>query len=278
MARSAWRRAEGDGHLQDTIESVDEVLFEVRDHHVGIIRLNRPSRRNAVNGAVARAIDALVRETEADDAIRAVILASSSPDFFCAGADLKEISEGRKDELATERGGFAGLIDAPRQKPWIAAVNGAVLAGGFELCLACDMIVASPGARFGLPEVKRGLFAAAGGVHRLVRVLPRNIAVELIATGDPIGAERAYDLGLINRLAPADGVLEEAVRLAKAIAENAPLSVRESLAIARIADESSDARLRDLSSVASDLVFASADAAEGPKAFLEKRAPVWIGR
>ena len=140
------------------------------------------------------------------------------------------------------------------------------------------MIVASPDARFGLPEVKRGLFAGAGGVHRLARAIPRNIALELIATGEPIGADRAFALGLVNRLAALGTVKDEALGLALAISANAPLSVRESLGVARLSAERSDAELRALSRMASDRVLASADAREGPTAFLEKRAPNWTGR
>jgi enoyl-CoA hydratase/carnithine racemase len=140
------------------------------------------------------------------------------------------------------------------------------------------MIVASTDARFGLPEVKRGLFAAAGGVHRLVRAIPRNIALELVATGDALDAERAYGLGLVNRIAAKEEVLAVAQKLAAEIAANAPLSVRESLAVARLAQEKTDAELRTLSGEKSRIVFASEDAKEGPRAFLEKRAPNWTGR
>lgn len=255
-----------------------EVLFELVEGNIAVVRLNRPERRNAVNGDVTRALSWLVARTESDPAIAAVVLTSSTNGFFCAGADLSAIADGRKDELSTVDGGFAGFVHAARRKPWIAAVDGPVLAGGFELCLACDMVVATRTARFGLPEVKRGLFAAAGGVNRTARVLPRNIALELVATGDPLDADRAFGLGLVNRLAEAGGLLAEALVLARAIAANAPLSVRESLAIARVADEISDAEARRLSDIATDLVFSSEDAAEGPRAFLEKRTPNWIGR
>jgi enoyl-CoA hydratase len=255
-----------------------EVLFQVVDDHVAIITLNRPDKRNAVNVDVTRAIADLVELIEADDRIRVVILTSCSDQFFCAGADLQIVSEGRRGELVTPEGGFAGLVDVKRVTPWIAAVSGPVLAGGFELALACDMIVAADTTRFGLPEVKRGLFAAGGGAHRLARVLPRNIAIELVVTGDTIDAARAYSLGLVNYLVPVGQALDQALVLARAIAANGPLSISESVAIARLAGERSDAELRALSETISERIFASEDAMEGSRAFLEKRPAVWKGR
>lgn len=255
-----------------------ELLVELRDDHIAVVTLNRPEVRNAINGALAVAFDGVVKATEADDRVRVVILASSNDRVFCAGADLSEIAKGRAATLSTPDGGFAGFADARRTKPWIAAVQGMALAGGCELALACDMIVASDNAKFGLPEVKRGLFAGAGGVHRLPRAIPRNVALELIATGDPMDAERAYALGLVNRIAPLAEVPATAIALALAIAVNAPISVRESLAVARLSAERSDAELRTLSFAASDRVFTSEDAKEGPLAFLEKRPPRWRGR
>jgi enoyl-CoA hydratase len=198
-------------------------------------------------------------------------------DVFCAGADLTEVAAGRGKTLNTPDGGFAGFVHSKRRKPWIAAVAGAVLAGGCELSLACDMIVAGETSRFGLPEVKRGIFAGAGGVHRLPRALPRAVALEMIATGDPIDAARAYALGMINRLAPAEGVLEAAKSLARAIAVNAPISVVESLAIAREAQQATDEAMRARCAEVGARVLASADAKEGPRAFVEKREPVWKG-
>ncbi|MDB5425404.1 MAG: enoyl-CoA hydratase [Phenylobacterium sp.] len=255
-----------------------EVLYEVVDDHIAVITLNRPEVRNAVNPELAAAVEWLVKRVEADDAIRVAILTSSNDRVFCAGADLAAISSGRGAGIATKDGGFAGFVDAKRDKPWIAAVKGYALAGGGELCLACDMIVASDDAKFGLPEVKRGLFAGAGGVHRLPRALPRNIALELIATGESLDAQRAYELGLVNRLAPTDGVLAAALELARAISVNAPVSVRESLKVARLSGEATDAELRKLSGEATMRVMTTADAREGPRAFLEKRAPQWTGR
>jgi enoyl-CoA hydratase len=255
-----------------------DVLYEVIDDHIAIVTLNRPKVRNAINGAVTQALAHLVKRIEADDAIRVAILASSNDRVFCAGADLAEISAGRSHTLMTAEGGFAGFAFAPKSKPWIAEIRGFALAGGCELALSCDMIVATDDAQFGLPEVKRGLYAGAGGVFRLPRFLPRNIALELIATGDPIGVARASALGLVNRVAPLAEIRETALALARAISVNAPLSVRESLTIARQAAEQAEAVIRISSDAASDRVFASEDAREGPLAFLEKRPAHWIGR
>ena len=255
-----------------------EVLYDVVDGHIAVVTLNRPEVRNAVNAALSASIEHLVEKIEADDQILVAILTSSHEKVFCAGADLGELAAGRGAGISTAKGGFAGFVDAKRQKPWIAAVRGSALAGGCELVLACDMVVAAEDSRFGLPEVKRGLFAGAGGVHRLPRALPRNIALELIATGDPMDAQRAYGLGLVNHLAHSEKVLDRALDLARAIAVNAPLSVRESLGVARASAETSDADMRALSAKVSAAIMATEDAKEGPRAFKEKRPAKWVGR
>jgi enoyl-CoA hydratase/carnithine racemase len=255
-----------------------EVLYEVVDGHIAVVTLNRPEVRNAINGIVARALDYFVKQTERDDSIRVCILASSQDKAFCAGADLAEISAGRGDTLMTPDGGFAGFVDQKRTKPWIAAVRGPALAGGCELALACDMIVVADNSRFGLPEVKRGLFAGAGGVYRLPRLIPRNVALEMIATGDPIDAQRAHALGLVNRVVPSEGVFEAALGLARAIAANAPLSVRASLQVARVAAEMTDSEVAKMAHAISRPVMLSEDAKEGALAFLEKRPARWQGR
>jgi enoyl-CoA hydratase/carnithine racemase len=262
----------------DNADAQNAVLFEVVERHIALITLNRPEVRNAVNAAMAHGLDAAVKRVERDPDLRVAILYSSHPKVFCAGADLKEMSEGRGHLLSTPDNGFAGLVDAQRRKPWIAAVRGAALAGGCELALSCDMIVASDDASFGLPEVKRGLFAGAGGVHRLPRALPRNIALELVATGDSLSVADARTFGLVNRVAPVSDVLDAAIGLAKSIAANAPLSVTASLSVARLSAELSDKELRKMSLEVGAPVFASEDAVEGPRAFLEKRAAVWKGR
>lgn len=261
-----------------TDTSAPAVLFEMRADHVALVTINRPAARNAVNGDVARALDAIVAQTEADPDVWAVVITGAGDLAFCAGADLKEVAGGRGNELWTERGGFAGFVFAERSKPWIAAVNGPALAGGSEIVLACDLLVSVPGASFGLPEVKRALTAGAGGLYRLPRALPQRIALEMIVTGDPITAERAHQLGMVNRLAPREQLLDEALALAARITVNAPIAVRESLRVARRALDLSDAELRALSELAMTRVKAAEDFQEGPRAFIEKRAPRWTGR
>jgi enoyl-CoA hydratase/carnithine racemase len=254
-----------------------ELISERVGPHVLLVVINRPEKRNAVNTAVAAGIDAAVQLAETDETIRAVVLASSAK-TFCAGADLGEIAAGRHAGLLTERGGFAGLVEAKRRKPWIVAVDGPALAGGMEICLACDMIVASEGAQFGLPEVKRGIIAGAGGVFRAARRLPSAVAYELLATGEPIDALRAHELGLVNRLADAGEARAVALALAAQIAENAPLAVQHSLILARQALDLDEQALFAEMRRSGEIIRNSEDFKEGPRAFLEKRRPVWKGR
>ncbi|WP_447778774.1 enoyl-CoA hydratase-related protein [Variovorax boronicumulans] len=256
------------------------VTVERLPGHVALVTIDRPEARNAVNGDVATGLEAAVDATEADDDIRAVVLTGAGREAFCAGADLKEVSAGRGSALRTERGGFAGFVFRERSKPWIAAVNGKALAGGTELVLACDLVVAVRQAAFGLPEVLRGLIAAAGGLYRLPRAIPPNIALELILTAGQLDAERAHGFGLVNRLvADVDALREAALALAAEIARNAPVAVRQSLRVAREANSGLDeAALRALTRDAFERVAASEDFKEGPRAFIEKRAPLWSGR
>ena len=252
-----------------------EALYQVVDGAIAVVTLNRPEARNAVNVAMAQMVERLVRQVEADPTIRAAVLTSADPRAFCAGADLKDVAAGRGPLLAPEPAGFAGFVFAERAKPWIAATEGQTLGGGLELALACDMIVASKAAAFGLPEVQRGLYAGAGGTFRLASRLPRNIALELVVTGGRLGAVRAAELGLVNRLTAPGGALAGALELARLVAANGPLAVRESLRIARLASDEAEAGLRVASEQASDIVMTSAEAREGVEAFAQKRKPVW---
>jgi enoyl-CoA hydratase len=254
------------------------LLFERAGAHVAVVTLNRPGARNAVNGALARSMDAAIKRTEADPDIWAVVLAGAGEQVFCAGADLKEIAAGKGNDLWTEDGGFAGFVEARRTKLWIAAVQGLALAGGCELALACDLIVAAETAAFGLPEVTRGLIAAAGGLYRLPRALPRAIALEMIGTGERLDARRAHAFGMVNHLAPASEVRQKAIELAEAVCRNAPLAVRESLMIARQAADLSEQELRRIGREARSRIMGSEDYREGPRAFIERRLPSWAGR
>ena len=258
--------------------STDAVLFELAEPRIALVTINRPEARNAVNGAVAQGLEAAVERVEADPEIWAAVLTGAGPHAFCAGADLKEVSAGRSTALSTERGGFGGFVRAKRGKLWIAAAQGHALAGGLELLLACDLAVAAETATFGLPEVKRSLVAAAGGVFRLPRALPRAIALQMIATGEPIPAARAAGFGLVNEVVPAAEVRAAALALARKICANAPVAVRESLAIARQAADLDEAALWEISRAASTRIRETEDFKEGPRAFVEKRPPRWVGR
>jgi enoyl-CoA hydratase/carnithine racemase len=254
------------------------VLFEVVEPHIALVTINRPEARNAVNGAVASGLEAAVERVEADPDLWVAILTGAGPHAFCAGADLKEVSAGRGTTLSTRNGGFGGFVRASRSKLWIAAAQGHALAGGLELLLACDLAVAAETANFGLPEVKRSLVAGAGGVFRLPRAVPKAIAFEMIATGDPIPAARATQFGLVNAVVPAAEVISAALALARRVTVNAPIAVREALGVARQAYDRSEAELWEISGAASRRVVATEDFKEGPRAFVEKRPPNWVGR
>lgn len=256
----------------------ETVRYEIVEDWIALVTIDRPEKRNAVNVEVAQGMAEAVMRSEADDKVRVVVLRSSGDQVFSAGADLKAVSEGRGKELYVDGFGFGGFVEAKRSKPWIAAVAGQALAGGMEIALACDMIVAGEEAKFGLPEPKRGLLAGAGGVSRLAKVIPRNVATEIIVTGDPITAARAYELGLVNRVVPTGGHAEAALGLARQIAVNAPLAVQGGLALAKKAIDLSDEDGMRAGDAAIAELRNSEDWNEGPRAFVEKRAPVWKGR
>ncbi len=250
------------------------VLTERRER-VLVITINRPDQRNAVNAAVAGGIAAALDELDGDAEL-ALGVVTGAGKGFCAGMDLKAFVAG---ESAWAQGrGFAGITQRPADKPLIAAIEGFAVAGGLEIALACDLIVAARGARLGIPEVKRSLVAAGGGLLRLPRVLPRNIAMELALTGDPIQAERGYELGLVNRLAEPGQALETALELAGQIAPNAPLALAGSKRILVESVDWPESEFWERQGEIVGPVMTSEDAREGSTAFAEKRPPVWKGR
>ena len=243
---------------------------------IALITLNRPEARNAVNHEVAAGIEEAIDQFEEDNDLWTGILCGNGP-VFSAGADLKAISSGELN-LATKRGGFGGIVARERTKPLIAAVDGPALAGGTELALACDLIVASTVARFGLPEVKRSLIASAGGLVRLPRVLPKNIAMQMALTGEPISAEQAHLFGMVNVLTKEGEALDKAILLAEQINKNAPLAVR---ATRRSLIESlvlSDYDGMKFAIEETAALTSTEDYKEGPLAFIEKRDPIWKGK
>lgn len=253
---------------------MSDVLTTVEDG-VLVITIDRPAQRNAVNRGVAEAIAAAMDRLDGDPAISAAVLTGAGG-FFCAGMDLKAFAGGERPHVPGR--GFGGLVESPPRKPLIAAVEGYALAGGMELALAADIIVASREARFGLPEVKRGLVPAAGGLLRLPALIPRGAALELVLTGEFLEAPRAYELGLVTRLTEPGAALDAAVAIATAIAANAPLATAAAKAIMQQAPswpaDEAWARQRAIA----DPVIGSDDAKEGARAFAEKRAPEWQGR
>jgi enoyl-CoA hydratase len=256
------------------MNDVGAVLTDAR-RRVLLITINRPDQRNAVNAAVATGIAAALDHLDASEELSVGVVTGAGKGFS-AGMDLKAFVAGESPHAGDR--GFAGIAQRSSRKPLIAAVEGFAVAGGLEIALACDLIVASRGTRLGIPEVKRSLVAAAGGLLRLPRVLPRTIAMELALTGEPILAERAYELGLVNRLTDPGGALDAALELAETIAANGPLALAASK---RILIESVDWPEGEFFARQGEIVgpvMGSEDAREGATAFAEKRAPVWQGR
>jgi enoyl-CoA hydratase len=250
------------------------VLTERRERTL-LITINRPDQRNAVNAAVAHGIADALDELDGDDELTLGVLTGAGKGF-CAGMDLKAFVTGERP-YADDRG-FAGITQRASTKPLIAAVEGFAVAGGLEVALSCDLIVASRGAKLGVPEVKRSLVAAGGALLRLPRVLPRNVAMELVLTGDPITAERGYELGLVNRLAEPGEAVQTALELADQITPNAPLALAASKRILAEVVDWPDSEFWQRQGEIVGPVMTSEDAREGATAFAEKRAPVWKGR
>ncbi|MDB5583868.1 MAG: enoyl-CoA hydratase [Bradyrhizobium sp.] len=265
------------------IEPTPAVLTE-RDGNILIITINRPEARNAVNQAVHVGIGEALAAAERDSDVRVVIITGAGDAAFCAGADLKALARGEKlmpDDPVQAAWGFAGFVEHHIGKPVIAAVNGFALGGGTELVLASDLAISVETAQFGLPEVKRGILAGAGGAFRIVEQVPHKVAMEILLTGDPISATRALELGLINQVVRAEDLMRAAKALALRIAVNAPLSVQASKRIARgiVGGEiAQDAAKWEATRREGAIVLRSDDGREGPRAFAEKRAPMWTAR
>ena len=257
------------------MSSEDGAVLRERRGRILVITINRPDQRNAVNAAVAQGIGAALDELDAEADLSVGVLTGAGKGF-CAGMDLKAFVTGERPYV--EGRGFAGITQRSADKPLIAAIEGFAVAGGLEVALACDLIVAARGARLGVPEVKRSLVAAGGALLRLPRALPRNVANELALTGDPIDAERAHALGLVNRLAEPGEALAAALELAETIAANGPLALAATKRILVEAADWPDAEFFARQAEISDPVFASEDAREGATAFAERRDPVWKGR
>ncbi|MET0183367.1 MAG: enoyl-CoA hydratase-related protein [Caulobacterales bacterium] len=250
----------------------DRPVLVERHGAICVVRLNRPNDGNSINAELYAQVGEALIEVEHDDAVRAVIITAVGERVFCAGMDLKAFADGKG--MDPTRPGFDVFTRRIYPKPIIAAVNGAAVAGGMELVMGCDLVVSAPHARFGIPEVKRGLVAVIG-TSLLPRRLPIGLALELGLTGDLIDAQRAYDLGLINLIAPADQLMAEAIKLAERVAANGPLALKLTKQLMYEAQGALNwEHVREVAAPA----FASEDAREGALAFAEKRAPVWKGR
>ncbi|TDE35662.1 crotonase/enoyl-CoA hydratase family protein [Antarcticimicrobium sediminis] len=253
---------------------MENVIYEVSEG-VAVITLNRPQAKNAIDAATAQAIEAAMDRLEADPSVRVGILTGAGG-TFCSGMDLKAFLRG--EVVVTPRRGFAGIASCPPPVPLIAAIEGYSVAGGFEIALSCDLIVASRAAQFGLPEVRRGLVATAGGMLRIPGLLPPNVAHELVLTGRMASAQEMAGYGLVNRLVDEGEALQGAKALAAEIAANGPVAVRTSKAVMRQSLHWSQDEMFERQDEAARPVFTSEDAKEGARAFAEKRAPRWSGR
>jgi enoyl-CoA hydratase len=256
-------------------ESPAEVVIRERRGDVLLITLNRPQVRNAVDGAIAAGVAGALDELDADDELAVGILTGAGG-YFCAGMDLGAFVRGESPWFGDR--GFAGIAQRAARKPLIAAIEGFAVAGGMEIALACDLIVAARGAKLGIPEAKRSLVAAGGALLRLPRRMPYHVVMELALTGELLPAERFHEFGVVNRLAEPGDAVAVALELAAAVAKNGPLALAASKRILQEQFDWSAAEMWERQRVISGPVFDSEDAKEGASAFKEKREPVWRGR
>jgi enoyl-CoA hydratase/carnithine racemase len=262
--------------------STSRIELEVeRTDRIEILRINRPEVRNAMNTAVRASIGLNIDAADADPNILAVVITGTGDRAFCAGADLNRIAsdEAVREPTEADRRGLAAyqrFIRDGAAKPVIGAANGSAAGGGFELLLACDMVIAAEHATFGLPEVKRGLIPGSGGCHLGVRI-PLGLALELCLTGDPIDAKRAFSLGLINRIVPSERVVDDALALARRVTANGPLAIRAAKRLVLTAARQSPKAAWRLQDEIQPAIVNSEDAREGARAFVEKRVPNWNG-
>jgi len=270
-----------DTHASPPGDDAGEVVRYEELGPIARITLNRPRARNAIDAAVSAGLEAAIDRLDASDGVWAAVLAAApTPDrpVFCAGADLKAIDAGEARGIHTKKGGFAGFVFRERVKPIVACVDGLATAGGCEIVLACDVVVASTRSAFGMAEVKRNLVANAGGLFRLPRAVGPSVAMEMALTGEPLPARRAYELGLVSRLVEPHEAMATALSIARTIAGNGPLSVQATRRIVAAAFSEDDETLTRRGYDASRLMFSTEDTVEGVRAFIEKRAPRWQGR
>jgi enoyl-CoA hydratase len=256
------------------MSTADEVLIERRGRTL-LVTLNRPDQRNAVNGAIAEGVAGALDQLDADGDLAVGVLTGAGRGF-CAGMDLKAFVRGERPWVGDR--GFAGITQRAARKPLIAAVEGFAVAGGLEVALSCDLVVAARGAKLGIPEAKRGLVASGGALLRLPHRIPYHVAMEMALTGDPVTAERGFELGLVNRLAEPGSAVDVALELADAVAANAPLALAGSKSIIEQSPDWATAEMWERQEEIAGPVLASEDAREGSTAFAEKREPVWQGR
>ena len=255
----------------------NEVISELREDGILILTINRPEKRNALNGATSAKMEEILNLAEKDKAVRVIIVTGTGEKSFCAGEDLSELSSTGECQTVTEHG-FGGLTNRLSAKPIICAVNGTAVGGGMEIAVSCDLIVAVKGARFGLPEVKVGLIASTGGLVRMARELPRKIAMELCLTGKLIYADEAKEIGIGNYVVEPEELMSKAIELAETIAANAPLSLKITKEIMHVAPSMSLDDAMRYSDTAYRFIEKTADGVEGPLAFMEKRKPNWSGK